>query len=191
MRPILVVFESRYGQSAKIGRWIEHRLHARGHVVDLEQSPGARPIPIREYAGVIIVAPVYNRHHPASIERFVHQYARSLADVPTAFVSVSFAARARLAFVRSAVQKVSFRLFRSAGWTPSRLAFVGGRIDYPIYTPAMTRAVHASAFVFGLPTDTTRAHELTNWDELADIADSVVTDVEETENPNALATLFA
>jgi menaquinone-dependent protoporphyrinogen oxidase len=178
--PILVVFETRYGTCGKIAGHIEKRLRARGHLVDVEPTPGAHPLSLDEYAAVIVVAAVYNQHHPVGIEHFVRQHSHGLSRRPTAFISVSLGAAARLRFVRTSIRRVAERLFETSGWRPSRVLYTGGSLDYPVYTPAMLRWTRTAAFVFGLPTDTTRRHELTRWDDVDDLVDAVVDEVDVT-----------
>jgi menaquinone-dependent protoporphyrinogen IX oxidase len=188
--PILVVFETRYGTCAKIAGHIEKRLRARGHVVDLESTPGARPLSLDEYSAVIVIAAVYNQHHPESIERFVRQHTQSLSWRPTAFISVSLGAAARLRFIRKSIRRIAERFFEATGWRPSRVLYTGGTLDYPVYSPAMLRWTRTAAFVFGLPTDTTRRHELTRWDDIDAVVDAVLDEVDLTRALHSHA-LFA
>lgn len=180
-RPILVVFDTRHGHCAVIARRIEERIRARGHDAGVEHAPGGQPLSLDDYAAAIILAPVYNRRHLESIERFVLAHVPGLRTVPTAFISVSLGAAARLRFVRKGIAKIAERLFASARWRPDHVLYAGGRIDYPVYSPAMQRWMRTAAFVFGLPRDTTRRHELTRWEDIDDVVDAVLGDVERTE----------
>lgn len=174
MRPILIVFDTRHGQSTRIAERLERRIRELGHEIDVEQNPGARPLLLHELSAVVVVAPIYNRRHTESIERFVLQYGRSLSSKPTAFVSVSMGAASKLRIVRHGVRRIAHRLFDRSGWRPSHEVYVGGSIDYPVYDPTVVRWMRTAAFLFGLPTDTSRRHELTNWDEVVEAADAIV-----------------
>jgi menaquinone-dependent protoporphyrinogen IX oxidase len=178
--PVLVVFETRYGTCAKIAGHIEKRLRMRGHVVDVESTPGARPLSLEEYSAVIVIAAVYNQRHPEAIERFVRQHTHSLSWRPTAFISVSLGAAARLRFIRTSIRRIAERFFETTGWRPSRVLYAGGTLDYPVYSSPMLRWTRTAAFVFGLPTDTTRRHELTSWDDIDELVDAVLDEVDTT-----------
>lgn len=185
MDPILVVFDTHHGQSARIARRIEERIRARGLAVDLEQTPGHRPLSIEDTSAVIVVAPVYNRRHTDSIEWFVSHHARDLSMRPTTFISVSIGAASRLRVVKRGIRRIATQLFHKSGWHPSRDVYVGGSLDYPIYEPAICRWMQAAAFLFGLPTDTSRRHELTSWSEVDEATDALLLELEETTDLDA------
>lgn len=178
MNPLLIVVETRFGQCAKIADHVADRIRSRGHEIYLEQSPGAHPIPIEEYAAVIVIAAIYNRRHPEAIEAFVRAHARALSSHPSAFLSVSIGAAARSAWVRAGVARVARELLARTGWTRPHLLMTGGCIAYPLYSPGMRRTMRLAAWLFGLPTDTSQSHELTNWDAVDETVDEVLSDLE-------------
>jgi menaquinone-dependent protoporphyrinogen oxidase len=177
-RRILVVYETRFGTCMKIAASVEAQIRARGYEFDVEPGPGARPVPVEEYAAVIVIAPIYNRRHPESIERFVRQYAPDLAKRPTAFISVSLGAASRLALARAGARSVTKGMLDRSKWQPSCVLYTGGSLDYPIYTTPIRRWMRVAAFFFGLPTDVTRRHELTRWDDVVKVVDDVIARVE-------------
>ena len=186
--PVLVVYDTRYGTCAKIATHVEARLRRLGYDFDVEQTPGGRPLSLDEYSAIIVIAAVYNQRHPESIEHFVRAHHRALAYHPTAFISVSLGAAAKLRFVRAGVHRVAERLFHENGWHPKRVLFTGGSLDYPIYSPTMRRWMRTAAFVFGLPTDTSHRHELTKWDDVDNIVDDVLDDIDVTRDLREAAT---
>jgi len=178
MNPVLIVVETRYGHCGKIADHIVDRVRSKGLEIYLEQSPGAHPVPVSEFSAVIVVAAVYNRELPHSIRRFVREHAYALSSCPSAFVCVSLGAASTRMSARRSIGQLMELFLEETGWRRRHLLMTGGAIAYPLYTPSMRRWVKLAAWVFGLPTDTSRTHDLTNWRSVDDLVDDIVSDVE-------------
>lgn len=178
MNPVLIVVETQFGQCGKIADHVALRVRSRGHEIYLEQSPGAHPVPLYEYSAVIVIAAVYNGRHPDSIEQFVRSHASALSACPTAFLSVSIGTASRSAWVRAGAARVARQLLETTGWERPHVLLTGGCIAYPLYTPSVRRWMRVAAWLFGLPTDTSKSHELTSWSSVDDTVDEVLADLE-------------
>lgn len=167
MATVTVVFESEYGQTETIAQRVAALAEAQDHDVRLRSVSDASTSDLKEANAVVILAPVYNRRHAKNITDFASWHRRLLAARPTAFFSVSLAAASegRASRPKGAGRLVE-QFLRATGLQPTVTATVGGGLNYPAYPRAMRITMRLAAFVFRFPTDTSRAHELTDWEEV-------------------------
>ena len=166
-RRIMIVYGTRYGQTAKIALRIEELLTAAGEIVTL--TP-ADDLPIdfspRDYDGIIVGASVIGGKHQRYVRDFVRRYRVMLNEMPTAFFSVSASAASADEHGRAAARRILGEFLRGTGWRPVLIQTVAGAIAYTKYSfPVrwMLRRISAKA---GGPTDTSRDHELTDWEQI-------------------------
>jgi menaquinone-dependent protoporphyrinogen oxidase len=62
------------------------------------------------------------------------------------------------------------QFLKATGWSPDLVTTVGGALSYTQYPPLMRWIMKRIARKEGGPTDTTRDHELTNWQHVDDFA---------------------
>ena len=101
---------------------------------------------------------------------FVRSHAADLTRVPSAFVSVSLSAASKNAKEIEAAEKLARAFPVSCGWTPARIASVAGRLAYREYGFFIRWVMKRIAKKEGAPTDTSRDYELTNWEEVDELA---------------------
>jgi menaquinone-dependent protoporphyrinogen IX oxidase len=166
MNPILIVFESRFGQCAAIAERIAERVRDRGRLATVLHAGVAAGADLARYSGVVVVAPVYFGGYPRTVTRLLRKRQVPLAERPFAFVSVGNAAASADREVRAEAERGLSRLLAETGVSPDVLAMAGGAISYPRYGAFLRLAMKLHAFVTGAPTDTAMTHELTDWDTL-------------------------
>lgn len=190
MAHVLVVFESRYGQASKIAEHIGQKIRERGHATRVVHVDGARGLGLAAFDSFVIVSPVYFAHHPRSIARFVRSNADALAGHPSAFVSVSNSAANADPAVRANAMRVARSFVAELPWAPAFTTTAGGAIAYPRYNWALRYVMKRIAIASGMPTDTTRSHEVTDWAaldrDIASIVSRVGGDIERRDDRDAL-----
>ncbi|MBX3232543.1 MAG: hypothetical protein KIT84_16330 [Labilithrix sp.] len=177
MNPVLVVVETRHGHCAKIAERVVDRIRAEGLEVYLEQSPGAHPIAVSRFGAAVVIAAVYDRRYPRSIEELVRSHAYALSSCPSAFISVSLGAAAKRKSAKAGIARLTRSFLERTGWRRCHVVMTGGCIAYPLYAPWLRRTMRMAAWLMGLPTDTTKSHDLTTWSAIDDAADEVLADL--------------
>ena len=173
-RHILIVYGSTQGQTAKIAARMADHLAESGDVVALEDaahpSPGLDP---RDYDGIIVGSSVTFERHQRSVRRFVRAHLAALRSRPTAFFSVSgSAASPDLSGLTKAMRYIDDFL-ADTGWRPSLTQPVAGAIAYTKYGPLLRWVIKRITAKSGGPTDTSRDHEFTDWEQVREIADGL------------------
>ena len=178
MARVLIVFESRYGSTARIAARLAGRLEADGHVVTLRSAIAAEQS-LRDADAVIIAGPVYLSRHPRPLRRFVRRHAGALSARPCAFVSVCGALGGRWPEGAAEARRYVDDFVATTGLRPDLVLSVAGTIAYTRYGPFTRWFMRRASMWTGRSTDTTRDHELTNWsdlDRLAATFASLITD---------------
>ena len=133
-------------------------------------SPESRAVDWTRVRAVIVGASVHGSTHQKEAEAFVEEYAPRLNAVPSAFFSVSMsAASADLRTVAEA-EHLAREFARERHWRPDRVDCIAGRLAYTQYGWLKRRVMRQVAKVMGVPTDTSRDHEFTDWRQVDDLA---------------------
>lgn len=172
MGRVCIVFESRYGQSQRIAERVGALAAACGHEVILRRAALAYAADLQWASAVVLVAPVYDRKHAREVTDLAVAHRQLLATRPTALFSVSLAAALgskRLA--QHAAGQLVREFLVATGLQPVTTAAVAGGLNYPAYPPGLRFGMRLGALVMGLPTDTSRAHDLTDWTQVERVAD--------------------
>lgn len=77
MARILIVYESKYGQTEKISRFIADKMKARGHSVDLLEAH-AKSTDLSHYRTIIVGGPVYANGYPRALSKWVKNHSGDL-----------------------------------------------------------------------------------------------------------------
>ncbi|MFH8570098.1 flavodoxin domain-containing protein [Streptomyces sp. NPDC017993] len=80
-RRVLIVYGSRNGSTAEIGRWIGHELRERGLAVEVRNVADA-PDDISAYDAVVLGAGVYLGRWHRDARRFARRHRQALGSVP-------------------------------------------------------------------------------------------------------------
>lgn len=167
---ILIVYGSRYGQTAKIGRRIRDALVARGAEVNLtagdELPEGVDPA---WYDGVVVGASVIGGGHQSYIRSFVERHRDALATMPSAFYSVSGSAGSPFPEARAEAERILQRFLEETRWHPPLTASVAGAMAYSRYNPLLRWWMRRIARR-NMETDTSRDREYTDWKQVEGFA---------------------
>ena len=164
---VLVVYGTKYGQTAKIAGHIAGLLtHAGNHVTLAnadELREGQSPA---NFDGVIVGSSVILGKHRPSITRFIERHRASLNCMPSAFFSVSGSAASHDERGRADARRMLDDLLRDTQWEPETTVTLGGAMAFTKYNSLLRWFMKFISKRAGGPTDTTRDHELTDWDQV-------------------------
>jgi len=163
-----VLFASSEGQAALIAIRLAGVLHAHGldtQAIDVS-TPEAESIDWSRVSGALVGASIHAGKHQKSAARFVHAHAADLNRVPSAFFSVSLAAASKNPQEVAEAGRLARAFPAGHGWKPSVVLSVAGRLAYREYNFFIRFVMKRIAKKEGGPTDTSRDHELTNWEDV-------------------------
>jgi menaquinone-dependent protoporphyrinogen oxidase len=161
---ILVLYGSTYGQTQRVAARIAEEVEREGHSVDLVwgyQSPdGLKP---SQYDGIVIAASVLMGRHQPYIREFVRRNAEQLNAMPSAFVSVCGAASGDPPRAQSYIDRF---LLETGWWRPTVTRSFSGAVAYTRYSPLLRWWLKRISRSQGLPTDTSRDWDFTEWEQV-------------------------
>ena len=163
-----MLFASTEGQTALIAIRLAAVLHEHGldsQAIDVS-TPEAEAIDWGRVQGVLVGASLHMGRHQKTAARFVHAHAADLNAVPSAFFSVSLAAASKNPGEVVDAERIAREFPAAHGWNPTRILSVAGRLAYREYNVLVRWLIKRIAKKEGGPTDTSRDHELTDWDEV-------------------------
>jgi menaquinone-dependent protoporphyrinogen oxidase len=166
MVDILVIFESKYGHSQRVAQFVADIAGRRGIVTKIVRIEAASGLDVHDHDAVVIVAPIYFGRHPPLTEAYLRARADVLSMVPTAFVAVSNSAASADPKARKKAETIARAFVTKTGVRARLVVAAGGAFAYPRYAFLLRLAMKLIAFWTGAPTDTSRVHELTDWDAL-------------------------
>lgn len=178
MARILVLFASSYGQTREIAWAIERHLRRRGHTVDLVDARQAAPAP-GEYDLAVIGSRVEFGRHATAVRRYARRHRKELAEMPSAFFSVSTSTGAtRDPYVDAFVA--------ATGWHPGTAVSFMGALPYTRYNPILRFVMKRIGRSAGHTTDTSRDHDFTDWRAVRTFADALADAADRTAPPSRI-----
>lgn len=167
MSRIVIIYSTRYGQTQRVALAVRQVLENAGHMPRLFMADLLpRDFTLDSYDAVVVAAPVFYGKHERHIRDFVRRHRAQLNAVPSALLSVcgSTGEQAR--------QYVD-TLLEQTGWRPVLAeAFTGG-VAYTRYNPLLRWWMKRIGRAKGLPTDTSRDYDFTDWDQVEGFAQAV------------------
>jgi menaquinone-dependent protoporphyrinogen oxidase len=197
MKPILVLYATREGQTHKIAEYLGDAFRDNGfnvQVMDALEAP--QVLSLENYSGAVVAASVHvGKHEPEMIE-FVRSHRAGLERMPSAFLSVSASqAGVEMRNTSAADREKSAENVASmieafeaeTGWTPPQVMPVAGALMYRKYNLIVRFIMRRIARREGGSTDTSRNVEYTDWKALDRFAQSFGSEVLRFARPHAIA----
>ena len=123
-----------------------------------------KDIPYKKYKGIILGSSLRNRQYADSIGQFIRQHTADLERIPSAFYSVSLG---DVKWWRWGVNRCINDFLGKYGWQPKLIGRFGGALKYTQYENKwMKWGMLCGAAIMGHPTDTSRDHEFTDWNDV-------------------------
>jgi menaquinone-dependent protoporphyrinogen oxidase len=174
------------GHTHRIASEIAATLRQQGF--DSEVQCLATPMPAVDWTnvrGAIVGASIHaGRHQQAALD-FATREVGELAARPSAFFSVSLAAASKNPAEVDAVRALATGFVRQAGWQPTRIFPVAGKLAYTKYGFVTRQVMRCIAWREGAPTDTSRDYEFTDWNAVRQFALDFAADVVKQARPPA------
>lgn len=174
MATLLVVYATREGQTRLIAEAAAARAREAGHRATLFDPEAPREPGTLHFDAVLVAAPVHYGKHPAALRRFVREHRAALESVPGAFLSVCMSAAGTDAAARAEAARLAATFLAATGWRPGAAVPVAGALRYSRYGPLKRLMLRRIAAQHGLPTDTSRDHEFTDWEALRGTVDDLL-----------------
>jgi menaquinone-dependent protoporphyrinogen oxidase len=163
MSRILVVYGSTYGQTERVAHRISGILRDAAHVVDIYKGDRLpKAMSLTDYDGFVVAASVLMGHHQKYIRDFVRRRADRLNGAPSAFISVCGAAGGDPPQAQAYIDT----LLRETGWRPTVTRSFAGAVAYTKYSWLFRWWLQMISRRKGLPTDTSRDWDFTDWNEV-------------------------
>ena len=181
MSELPVFFSTTDGQTRRIAE--AFAAHARflgvdSHAIDLTSAQAARVSWFR-VRGVVLAASVHAGTHQPEAEAFVRRHLAELNVRPSMFLSVSLSICSRLPDEVASARRIAAAFPEHLGWTPAQVVCVAGRLAYTQYGLLKRFVMRRIAVKAGGPADTSRDHEMTDWDQVRAAADDLVRRLEQ------------
>ena len=184
MKPILVLYATREGHTRRIAEHIAAAIRARGYLADVIDAADLPPeFSIEDYEAAVLAASVHVGKHEKEMINFVQRFREELECMPAVFLSVSLseagaedaaATPEHRTHAAADVQRMIDAFLKETGWHPSKVRGVAGALSYTKYNCLIRFVMKRIAKAQGASTDTSRDHELTDWEALDHIVDEVV-----------------
>lgn len=183
--PILIVYGTSYGQTAKIARRIGTRLNARGFSIELvDAATASDTLSPANHAACVIGSSVIVRGIQSPVRKFVELNRHALNDGLSAFFQVSASAGSADAEGRREALTVMNEFLAHSQWQPQLTASMAGAVNYTRYGMLLRWYMKRASRKHGGATDTSRDHEYTDWNQVDRFADDVADAVEERQRAN-------
>lgn len=187
MKPILVLYATREGHTARIAEHVAATLRSREIDVDVfnvAQLPEG--FSLGRYSAAVLAASVHGGGHEREMVAFAKKQREPLDHIPTAFLSVSLSETTVEDLTRPEelraqtqveVQRILDRFLAETGWRPTRMSPVAGALLYQEYGLLKRFVMRMITKKSGGPTDTSRDYVFTDWVALDRFVDSFATAV--------------
>jgi menaquinone-dependent protoporphyrinogen oxidase len=180
MPEVPVFYASTEGQTARIAEFLAASLRHRG--LDSEAlhvtAPDARGLDWGHVRGALLGASLHRGRHQPEAATFAKAHRASLNAHPSAFFSVSLSAASSNPEEREAVRRIAQTFAETAHWRPVEIACFAGALAYRKYGWLKRMIMQRIAAREGGPTDTSQDHELTNWDDVERLAETMAARIE-------------
>ena len=164
MTKILIAYGTAEGHTARIARSLAEAIRNQGYeaqAVDVERARAGRP---EGYDAVIVGASVHMGRHERWVVEYVRQNRDTLERLPSAFFSVSLAARDNTDEAREEVDGYIEKFVQQTGWHPRQIGRFAGALLYTQYGFFKRWIMKKIARDKGSPdTDTSRDYVYTDW----------------------------
>lgn len=169
---LLVVYQSVDGQTERIATRLTEHLRAAGAVVTLATARMAPP-PDR-FDAVVVGDSIHAGQHTKELTTYLSDHATALASVPTALFQVCLTSADPDPARQAAAGEYIRQLLEATGLEPALVARFAGALRYTTYGRLKRAFMRKIAAKGGQPTDTSRDHEMTDWQQVEGFAADVL-----------------
>jgi menaquinone-dependent protoporphyrinogen oxidase len=164
MKPVLVLYASNHGHTARIATRIAEALEHAGLDVDLRRADVVDDPAPRDYAAVVAGGSIHAGHHQRELVAWARRHATTLSAMPSALFSVSLSAADDTDEARAKARSYVDDYIEETGWAPRRTISFAGALQYLEYDFFTRLLIKMIARKGGLPTDARQDYDYTDWD---------------------------
>lgn len=167
MAKILVVYGSKYGQAAKIGKSICNYLLAAEHTAEhfsVDEIPAS--LSLINYDAFIIGGGVYSSGYSRKLYKWTKKNSHFLSIKSSAFFSVCLGILQKKPSVDEEEHRIMSEFFAKTGWQPKLTVIFAGALSYSKYNWFLKRIMRSIAKKAGTDTDIKKDYEYTDWKEV-------------------------
>jgi menaquinone-dependent protoporphyrinogen oxidase len=184
MKPILVLYATREGQTRRIAEHVAANL--RTHGLRAQIMDAAHPeasLDLAAYQAVVLAASVHAGKHEREMVAFVKSHRAELEQLPTVFLSTSLSEAGAEDTTRGELERTRARaaadsmieaFFEQTGFRPTAYKPVAGALLYSQYNWLVRMVMKRIVKSEGGSTDTSQDHEYTDWVDLDRFVDGLV-----------------
>ena len=171
MKPILVLYATREGQTRRIADHVVARIRAHGREGQLaDVAERGQQLSLADYDAVILAASVHLGTHEREMVSFVRAHREALEKLPTVFLSTSMTEAAaehgtpgQRAQAHAEAERMIEEFFTATGLRAGAHKAVAGALRYTQYNWLVRLVMKHISKTEGVSTDTSRDHEYTDW----------------------------
>jgi menaquinone-dependent protoporphyrinogen oxidase len=167
----LILYATTDGQTRKVAHHCADRLTKTGHTVELIPAGDAAGVKPTAFDSAILAGSVHAGGYQSELIRYAKAEARSLAMIPTLFLSVSLSAAGDDKDDWKGLHDCAGRFQEETGWTPGRVEHVAGAFSFTQYDFFRSWAMRWIARGKGLDIDPKVDTEYTDWKALDALID--------------------
>ncbi len=168
----LVVYQSMDGHTERIAERIGEELRSRGTQVTISRATAA-PAPA-DVDVVVLGDSIHAGQHSKELIAYVERHLATLNALPTALFQVCLTSAGRSREEMTTTGGYVAALTDSTGLEPTLVARFPGALPYTRYGRMKRALMRRIAERGGQPTDTSRDHDFTDWDEVTGFAADLV-----------------
>ncbi len=178
MKPVLVVYATREGQTQQVAEHVAEALQRAGLSTELVHLGSNTGLVLAKYSGAILAASIHAGEHESEMIRFAHEHRGELDLLPNAFLSVSLTEAQVEDWGReeedraAAAKKVRHfieRFVEETQWHPEHVRAVAGALRFSKYNFVVRYIMKKAAQDAGLPSDPTQDHVMTNFHDVDEL----------------------
>lgn len=167
MARVLVIYQSKYGQTEKIASFIAGQLKSAGFMTDMLNVQRPRTVSLNDYDGFILGGALYSRRFPKKLSKWISENVDGLNKRPSAFFAVCLAVMQKEPKVREDLEHILGKFLRQNNWSPDRHRVFAGALSYTKYGWVMKQVMKLISRSSHGATDTSRDQEYTDWSEVS------------------------
>lgn len=186
MKPILILYATRQGQTRRITEHLAAAARTRELVAEVRNASEIKPeFSLDPYSSAVLAASVHMHKHEPEMVRFVKEHRAALERIPTLFLSVSLseagaedpqATPEHRAQSAADSERMIQAFLDQTGWHPRQIRAIAGALTYSKYNFVVRLVMKRIARQAGAPTDTSRDYEFTDWEALDRLLDEFLRD---------------
>ncbi|WP_027710329.1 menaquinone-dependent protoporphyrinogen IX dehydrogenase [Zooshikella ganghwensis] len=169
MKPVLLLYYSRDGQTKKIMQFIAQHMSCQLSTCVVALTANGESINIEKYSAVLIAGGVRHGAHPKALTRWIKVHSQQLDAKQTGLISVNLTARKvnrdqidSNPYLKKWLLELNFR--------PDMVGVFAGALQYSKYALTDKLLVKLIMKMTNGPTDTSKDYEFTDWSQVTDFS---------------------